>query len=907
MTRLITFILIAIASSTMLNARMHSERTGNWWRLNETVRFKLSADFPSGTELTGVVRNSSGVEVASVKCPLDVARNSGWTWKPSVPGFYSVSFSIDGKKLQDSYQASVTPTKGGTTIRKDFTRDIHDFVVSGTESGEKFAFLGISIGYGIPNTTAIDDHLQCAGLMGMGSLRIHPIFWDRIETAKGRFDWQLTDYLIGKGLEQGFHIIGCPWGTPRWALTSPLEGRNIVMKYNAQKPDNISDWTDFLVALVKRHPAIKEWELWNEPGMPGQSCFWNGTPDEICALLRAGHESIKKLQPDAVIWLSQPYLELYEKMIEKGMADYFDRLGRHGKWTETEKFSAAERKHGVSKPWANVEWHAILVSAGDHPYPSEETLASNMLRDLMNQMRQGGNYAAVHALFNTREMETLEFARQNGNNWTHATGLFRRHPRIEPRLAALVLHNFAASLGNNPRYEQGYIFPGVQCAALMSGDKGRVLFIWQDSGEKAKPVTELLAAIGSDSRLSDWEGRIINSPDQLILRPNHIYIMKNPDMRVVGKWKDNQFQVLRRHLERPELDMSLNASYLPGRLFNDKMEFVASPQWTELSNYVSLVADRERQTGFSARFAVAFSAAGLDLAIEVKDPEHAQPFNDSDIWGGDSVQFAIDTTGEGLQDYRMEFSAALLKDGSPLLWKQKTPKFDGYLLQRHTEQMNPVKYGKLQIRPIPGGLLYNIHVELSELHPLRHSSAQTLRFSLLVNNHDGKQRAGYLEWASGIGKFKAPALYGNLTVAADNARIFSADSLVSAWGSAKITRGNGSVHVNSLAGQGNNAAAASTRKMPVTPGAAYNIRFSARGNVRLIGMLTLSPADGGKGRRHDFLKSTMLTDAWRDFSFNIVIPPDILELSLSLLCWQQDGSFEIRDFSMQSTSKGTTE
>ncbi|MBN2640153.1 MAG: hypothetical protein JXR78_00730 [Victivallales bacterium] len=900
----VKIVMLLCVLPLVLCAGIRGEKTGNWWTLGEEVKFRLSGELPSGTELIGVVRDSSGVEVATVKTGLAGAKESGWTWQPPKPGFYTVSFSIDGKDIKEKYRTGVTSTQGGKAVEADFSRSIHNFVVTANRVTPS-AHLGISLGWGLHSTSVIDEHIECAGLVGAGSLRAHPVLWDKIETAKGKFDWTLTDYLLNSAHKQGFHLIACPWGTPRWALSKPQKGRNIVMRYNAQMPDNISDWTDFLRTMVLRYPFVREWELWNEPGMPGQSCFWNGTPDEICALLRAGYETIKKIQPDSSIWLSQPYLELYDVMLKKGITTYFDKLARHGKWTDAESFNAIEHKYNVSKPWANVEWHAILVSAGDHPYPSEENLSSNMLRDMMNQMRQGSDYFAVHALFNNREMETLEFARKNGNNWTHATGLFRRQPRIEPRLPALVLHNFIARLGNNLHYENGYIFPGAQCAAIINSDAGRTMFIWQDSGDKARLDSQLLAAIGKESELTDWEDRPVSAPADFILLPDHVYFLKNPDMNVVSRWT-NKFQVLRRHRQKPELDMSFNAPYTPGRLFNKQMELIAPPEWTPLKHYEEIIPGRE-QAGFSARFAAAYSAAGLDLAVEVKDPGHFQAFSDSRIWSGDSVQFALDTTGEGLQNNRVEFSAALLQDGSTLLWKQKSPEFDGYLLQRYTEQMNPVKYGKLEITPIPGGLLYKIHIEQDELYPLRHQPSAALRFAMLVNNHDGVQRAGYLEWASGIGKFKAPALYGNLSVAAERHDVLSMSSLVVPWGAAKFRRSPDSVRIDSEAEKNSNAAAISTRQTSVTPGAAYTVSFSARGNIGLIGMLTLCHAAGGAGRRQDFLKRSILTDSWREFSAAVVIPNDISKITLALLCWKQNGWFEIKDFTMHAAGINTEE
>ena len=883
--------------------RIRGARTGNWWTLKEPVVFKAEGAVAATDEFAGTICDSAGRTVKVVTVDGRAMLSAGWQWQPEQPGFYTVTFTRNGAKVTEGIAHRVAPTGGGAAVTENIRRSSHNIAVLANPPrppADSPVNFGLSMGWSMGTQTKIAAHLHCAELIGTHFLRIQPIFWDKIETARGNFDWTMEDYLLNTAHRRGFTLIGNPWGTPKWALKNPDPGINITKRYNGQMPDRLADWTDFLTVLVKRYPFIREWELWNEPGLKGQSCFWYGTPDEICALIRAGAGTIKKLQPDAVIWNAAPFPELYEVMLKKGLGQYFDKLSRHGKWTDPKAFDESEKKYGVSKPWTNLEWHAILVSAGDHPYPSEETLSANMLLDFMNQVRQGGSRLALHALFNSREMEMLDFCRKNGNNWTHATGLFRTQPYIEPRLPAVVLRNFIDCFSGTAEYVDGYIFQGEQCASLMKSQAGDVLFFWHNSASAMTIAPALLRAVGKNSILTDWEGRTVKPESGLKLGSGVVYFLRHPDMAAIARWS-NRFQVLRRYREKPELDMSVNGNYTPGKLFSVDLELnpAVKPKWLAVERYVTMNKGR-KQDGFAARYAIAFDLSGLDLLVEVKDPLHAQPFKESRIWGGDGVQFALDTTGEGYQDYRLEFSAALLDDGKPLLWKQKSPKFDGFLLPRCTEQMKPVKYGTVKIERISGGLQYKIHLDQDELYPFRYAPGKPVRFALLVNNHEGTERAGYLEWATGIGMYKVPARYGNLTVAAARKEVFKPTSLQFAMGSGVLERKGGTVRIVSTAKQHNSAAFISTQKAAVTPGAAYEISFAARGDISLHGMFTLYREKTDKKQRFDFMKRTRLTDDWKNFREKVIIPAETAQLSLSLFCWHQDGWFEIRDLVMKA-------
>ena len=81
--------------------------------------------------------------------------------------------------------------------------------------------------------------------------------------------------------------------------------------------DDLSDYRVEIAAIVQRaDPAISDWEIWNEPD---EGNFFSGTPLQYASMLRAAHDTIKAIDPQANVlfggisglsgeeWLSQVF------------------------------------------------------------------------------------------------------------------------------------------------------------------------------------------------------------------------------------------------------------------------------------------------------------------------------------------------------------------------------------------------------------------------------------------------------------------------------------------------------------------------------------------------------------------------------------------------------------------------
>ena len=185
------------------------------------------------------------------------------------------------------------------------------------------------------------------------------------------------------------------------------------------------------------------------------------------------------------------------------------------------------------------------------------------------------------------------------------------------------------------------------------------------------------------------------------------------------------------------------------------------PVWNKIGYYVSKDGMPE-QKGYSARFAAALDNGAIDLLVEVKDGKLVTV--DEEPWNGDSIQFALDVSGRGLPDGRMEFVAWRDSKGRFVVKKLKAPGFAGDIPARCTLEGMELAYSEAKFEKTDSGVVYKMHISRDDLYPFAHVSVRPVRFSLLINNNDGAGRVGWLEWGGGIGASKNPPDYNELVL-----------------------------------------------------------------------------------------------------------------------------------------------
>ncbi|HZG78536.1 MAG TPA: sugar-binding protein, partial [Paenibacillus sp.] len=149
------------------------------------------------------------------------------------------------------------------------------------------------------------------------------------------------------------------------------------------------------------------------------------------------------------------------------------------------------------------------------------------------------------------------------------------------------------------------------------------------------------------------------------------------------------------------------------------------------------------------------------LSAVVRDDVHRQGQTDGAAWMGDGIQFMIDPArreGPGSAGYS-ELLFALADTGDIVKWRWASVGGRPVGALANSEAAI-VRDGETTI--------YELRIPWSELLPAGATAPDSLiGFSFLVNDDDGAGRHGWLEYMSGIGSGKNPALFGDLTLAAE--------------------------------------------------------------------------------------------------------------------------------------------
>lgn len=890
--------------------RIKGAKIGNWWVLGETVKFipaspKEYKSKPTNKKITGMVYDSMGKKIAEQTVNSKTFAESGWNWKPSKPGFYKLVFYSDNKVITNSYNFSAKISK--KQYSRLISREYNNFVVAPEKTPIPS---NISPQFGMsPHDNQVKIIMPLSRLIGFNGVRYHMVHWDNIEKQQGKYNFKSSDLFMNQCKQYGYEqdkIVLNVYGTPYWASSIKSRKYYIVPEYVAAPPQKISYWTNFLTTLAKRYPKVNKWELWNEPSLPGRSLYWSGTPKEFVKMYIAGYKAIKKVNPSSEFYL---YSGLgTSTFFKNGAAKYADYLGVHG--TKILSNITGQNKwlkeHGMkAKPWVNMEWHIALLRSDKVLNKPDSFLAKNMIVYFARALSLNGKALYAFCMTNNVERETLQWLKDKKIYWNnHSCGFFRKKPYIEPRLLAYVWHNFTTCFKGNVTFKGDYTFgkKSKQIATVLSSDAGPVLFFWNSSNKSTVISQKLFKAIGKGSKLFNWESRKLTPSKDFMLQTNMVYWIKSPEMKVIEKWKNLNGSVLVSQDKTDKYTTNtatlINGVYHSGSLFDKKWNILNKKnlKWLNANKYVSLNS-LPKPKGFKAKFAIGMNKTGLDLLVAVKDDKHVQNAKDRKVWNGDSLQFSIDPTGNAShKDNRIDFSAALKKNGAEL-WKEWAPDLGGDLPEKYTYAKQQVKYGKIKITKIPGGLLYKIHISEYDLHPYLWNNGK-IRFSLLLNNNDGKERNGYLEWSSGIGASKEPLYYGTLTVAAKKKKLLNQSWLRLAWGSAVLEKNKGILKVINKADKKNKLAAVITPRASVTPGAAYDISYSIRGNRGFASMIVLY--NGKTKKRFNYMKAFKLSKNWMHVKKRVVMPFETQKIEFFMISESTDtsGWFEVKDFKM---------
>ena len=876
--------------------RIQAEKPLNWFDDTEPVTFKACELPPNAIGIQGTLTDSQGKTIADIRC--DGLR---WCWPNPTPGFYTVAFAFvnrDGSRtpVSETFYTQQHHHQNGQPVQyrgaTPFTRTVQNFVVT-HQTRERLSTnhpLGINIGHDSehnPYRIPRQRQFEVASLCGLNAFaRFHWADWSAIETQQGTYDWTSIDSFLHDAAIAGYthdRIFINTLGTPRWNSPKP---QNTLWheSFRFFAPLNLQPWRDYLRAAAKRYPDILLWELWNEPHLPGGSIFWqDSSPEQFVDLLKAGYEALKEVNPRIAVihgGIGSRYLPFFDAITRLGVQNYYDYLGTHCVYDHKPFLQVSQKHHAPVRPFIETEWHTTLYNCNAPDLPSEEDICFRMLLQLAQMLSLNVQKIAAFNPFTSDHLpETARhFAKQPGIQ--QVSGLFRGVPIPEPRLPALAIR-IASDLfeGDITPLGARFLGDGSQQFALFASKRGRIAFLWsqQDGSAPFVPAPPLAKAI-RHTQLLDWEGRTV-TPDQL--RHRRVYFLLNPstDLLQLGSPLADISPLPR----APELDTSATATYAP---------LDAQPAWFHCQRYVP-TSPRDRQSDFSARFAVQASSQGLRLRVIVHDRTHAPDCEGLNLWEADSIQFSLDTVGKGHNADVSEFAVG--KDG--IIYKVKTPTINGDLPADYSPAGIPLSHSHATItrNDADHTTTYDILVSKGDLYPLVYLENQPLRFALLVNNNDGRGREGYLEWATGIGGIKAAHRFGTLYTQPLPDQTHAHASPWTRFQNGTITA-TSPIRLQGLTERRKEPAGISCHLTNLTPGARYRLRFQARGNGQLHAMAYASALP-----RVNFPSRQLAEDRTQAFELTVAVPPTDKQLTLAIFFWDQAGGwFEITDLACQA-------
>ncbi|MCK6489140.1 MAG: hypothetical protein L6R48_12570 [Planctomycetes bacterium] len=750
---------LALSPDPSLAVALKCDQFAQWTTAGAGIGFTLErGTLPAALQtIRSRVVDSADTVIDERTQPAAAFAAEGWRWAAERPGFYEVSFTgLDQAGNQRPLVSSWQPRlPSGRTL--SLPRARWSFAVAAAPTRPiaarpaLFGFTWDDLGH--------DTDVRIGDLLGFSTVRLQHVPWGchgtnekaAIEPERGTYRWEGLDRAVGWLSERKLRIIAQVMGTPRWASPHPEDSKTYIctLGFSNWAPKDLGDWTRFLDVLVRRYQdRIAVWELWNEPHLPGGSCYWHDTPERYAALLSSGAQAVKAAQSQAEVWIGgmgMRYVPFYRELVRLGGGAAYDRLSLHGSNCDASPFHAVDRAAGLTpRPWVDSEHHGILINpAMSGEVPDERTLAKRLVLDSFGQLARGAGLICLFEMKNQIERDLLMPARQEG--WfTHAAGLFRSRPRLEPRLPALVWHTVMAQVEPGMTVRSQHRLGEVRVVACANGERD-LLLAWHDGTAPLAMPAELAACGGS---AIDWEGRPLAAGAPL--PAGALVLIRQAERARVTALPMGEALPLVRGGKAIASGPVPHAPALWGAL-------PAAPALTPMTAY----QDGATPEAVRAGFALASDGSQVEVLVEVADPEHAASEQPGKYWQGDSVQIGFDTGGEGLGGDQVQFQIALTREG-PVVWKDVAPWLGGDLPSRWTPAGRPAAHASARIDPIAGGLRYRIRIDTSELYPLMVARDRPLRCSVLVNSSRGQGRQGWVEWGAGIGKDFTPAGYGVL-------------------------------------------------------------------------------------------------------------------------------------------------
>jgi hypothetical protein len=112
-------------------------------------------------------------------------------------------------------------------------------------------------------------------------------------------DFSGLDEVLALSQQYHLRVLGNLFTIPWWIAT--CQGPTDMFQMGLCGTDDLADYRSVIAQIVARTDAvIHDWEIWNEPDNVGS---FTGTPQQYALMLRAAHDAIKNVDPQANVLL----------------------------------------------------------------------------------------------------------------------------------------------------------------------------------------------------------------------------------------------------------------------------------------------------------------------------------------------------------------------------------------------------------------------------------------------------------------------------------------------------------------------------------------------------------------------------------------------------------------------------
>jgi len=177
--------------------------------------------------------------------------------------------------------------------------------------------------------------------------------------------------------------------------------------------------------------------------------------------------------------------------------------------------------------------------------------------------------------------------------------------------------------------------------------------------------------------------------------------------------------------------------------------------YTNSVRYIDWTDDEKK---VNAKVQTAWNENNLYVAVTVYK-QGFYPTEKQSVWEGDGLQIAFDTTcnskkGVGYEDDDFEYGIAL-QNGKAEVYRRQASSASHDSLAKEIGKLDGNEVNAC-IMQYPDRQVYELAFGRRSVSPFRLGAGNIMKWDLIVNMSNGKQRIGYLEITPGIGKDKDP-------------------------------------------------------------------------------------------------------------------------------------------------------